>query len=289
MWMQSDYTFASLYFKLLYQLLHVPDFVTEPRGLKIHELQNSSIVLFHPTSNSFFNPKRAIPTRYLAGELLWYFTGRNDLEFISKYSKFWERIANADDTLNSAYGNLLFNEIDHDSFMTQWRWAYNSLSSDKDTRQAVMHFNRPQHQRVGNKDFVCTMYGVFTIRENKLHFTICMRSNDVFLGLTYDLPFFTLLQQQMRNLLLKHFPDLELGHYTHFANSLHMYEKDFEKIKEISDHAFIPKSLPELKEYLVDEQGKPNPALIDIINGKEIETEDELIKWISEHARSETT
>lgn len=34
----------------------------------------------------------------MLGELVWYFTGRDDVEFISKFSSFWERIAMSSDT-----------------------------------------------------------------------------------------------------------------------------------------------------------------------------------------------
>jgi thymidylate synthase len=48
-----------------------------------------------------------------------------------------------------------------------------------------------------------------------------MRSNDVFLGLPYDVFNFTMLQELMAVEL-----GIELGSYIHFAASLHLYETD---------------------------------------------------------------
>ena len=49
--------------------------------------------------------------RYIFGELLWYLSGRNDVKFIKKYSKMWERLSDDGIHNNSAYGNFIFNEL----------------------------------------------------------------------------------------------------------------------------------------------------------------------------------
>lgn len=54
-----------------------------------------------------------------------------------------------------------------------------------------------------------------------------MRSNDIFLGFPYDTFNFTMWQEYVACKL-----NVEIGTYTHIANSLHFYEKDREKIME---------------------------------------------------------
>ena len=70
--------------------------------------------------------------------------------------------------------------------------------------------------------------------DNKLNFYVNMRSNDVWYGLSYDVPFFTTVQKMMLLELKQHYPGLGLGHYVHDSRSLHVYEKDFERIEKIS-------------------------------------------------------
>jgi len=257
-------TFAQLYREALEYIYYTPEYITAPRGLKIHEACNMEFVLADPTSNLFYNPKRSPKFRYLYPELLWYFSGRNDLEFISKYSKFWTNIANEDETVNSAYGHLLFNQKNEHGY-TEYQWAYESLKNDKDSRQAIMRFNKPEHSYEGNKDFVCTLTGIFHIRNNQLNFTTTMRSQDVWFGIIYDIPFYTLLMQQMLNHLKPIYPELQLGTYVHYVMSEHIYEKNFPEVEEMLKYVFDSAGTPTLKENLIRIDGSPSDLLLDAL------------------------
>lgn len=248
--------FSVVYESLLLALLSIPEYASAPRGQKIHEITNCRLVINDPKSCLFTNERRSSQFKYIAAELLWYLSGDKKLDFISKFSKFWKKLENCDSTVNSNYGWLLFYEKYAPVWTTQWQWAYNSLYNDKDTRQAIMHFNLPKHQFLDNKDFVCTMYGDFLIRDNQLHFTIHMRSNDVILGLPTDIPFFCMLQLNMWRLLKeKKYPDLELGTYTHFVNSMHLYERNFALVEEMASEDFKPMELIEGSDNVLDEYG----------------------------------
>jgi thymidylate synthase len=113
---------------------------------------------------------------------------------------------------------------------TPWDWAKQSLIADRDTRQALLRFSLPEHQWIGNKDQTCTLHGLFLIRDNKLNLTITMRSNDLTLGLVYDLPWFVGLLHRMKDELQETYPGLGVGTYTHYVHSLHIYDRDQEKI-----------------------------------------------------------
>lgn len=287
----SGDSFGSVYKQIGEVLLNDPEFITSPRGLKIHEIENAVIEVTDPSTNLFINSARSVPLKYLTGEILWYFSGRNDLEFISRFSNFWKKIANPDGTCNSAYGNLIFSGAEE----SQYYWAYKSLVDDKDSRQSILHFNRPYHQYEGNKDFVCTLVGVFHIRQNKLNFTIDMRSNDIFFGLTFDFPFFTMLQQQMlKHLKATAYPDLQLGTYTHIAHSLHLYEKDFEILKSMLKTNFFYAKTPELEFDLIDVYGKPSKRLLNLVESVEtgIPLDSKALgyleRWLYGNARNET-
>lgn len=229
--------FSDIYHGILYDLMNDYDYQSNPRNLKINEIQNVNIKLNNIYSCLFKNKIRSTPMKYLCAELLWYLSGSNKSDFIIKYSKFWNRILNKDTTINSAYGYLLFTELNKYN-ISQWNWAKNSLLLDKDSRQAILHFNNSNHQYNNNKDFVCTMYGIFNIRNNKLNLTITQRSCDVIKGLTFDLPFFTLLLQLMHYELKQKYNNLEIGYFHHFINSLHAYENDFMLINNMLEHSF---------------------------------------------------
>ena len=245
-------SFCEVYKEALNLLLNNNSYETSPRGFKIKENLNIQFVIQNPSSNLFINSYRGIPLSYLKNELLLYFSGRNDAKGFIAASKFWENIKNGE-FINSAYGKLIFNTYDTslhiNSINTQWEWAKNSLMNDSDTRQAILHFNRPSHQYINNKDFVCTMYGIFHIRNNKLNFSIFMRSQDIRKGTQFDIPFFTLLQQVMLFELrqIEKFKDLTLGEYSHFCNSLHIYQFDFNIAELMLNANWQESKTPEFK------------------------------------------
>jgi len=287
-------TFAEAYELALNSVIHNPEYTSSPRGMKIFEVTDAALVIEDPTFCLYENDRRSSQFKYIAAELVWYFTGRKDANFITPYAKFWNQIANKDGSVNSAYGNLIFSES-NEHYYNQYQWALESLIKDKDSRQAILHFNKPSHQWNGNKDFVCTLNGIFQIRDNKLNFTIDMRSNDLILGTPTDVAFFCLLQMQMLEHLRKYYPELELGTYTHIAHSLHLYERHFDLVSEMLIKSFNPTSFPEMREFLIDPQGQALSGIKeiedemiqcnDVINTSEFTPtpkDDLLHQWISD-------
>lgn len=276
-------TYAKVYSDILRTLSTSSEYITGPRGLQTKEVIDLLAIIENPLENLWQCEARPFPTRYLAGELIWYFGAWNDLDFIKNYSKFWKRIANKDGTLNSAYGHLLFNKLGEQS---QWEWAWSSLMKDQDTRQAIMHFNRPEHQTEGNKDFVCTLVGHFMIRDNKLLFSINMRSSDVIRGLTFDVPYFLLLHQQMWKHLKTKYTDLELGQFRILLNSSHVYQEHYDLIDQMLETGIEEDRLPIIDVDLIDPSGKPNPIWSQLRTDlDEPRTNDKLIQWIKNEAK----
>ena len=278
-------TFADVYQTALGDVLNNPQYITSPRGMKIHEVTDAALVIEDPSFSLYENKRRSSQFKYIGAELVWYFTGRRDTAFISKFAKFWDQIDNGNGTVNSAYGNLIFAEKNQHG-VNQYQWALQSLIEDKDSRQAILHFNTTSHQWKGNKDFVCTLNGVFQIRDNRLNFTIDMRSNDLILGTPTDVAFFCLLQEQMLQHLKKYYPELEMGTYTHIVHSLHIYERHFELIKDMLNHQFEPMSFPLMREFLIDPNGNALDGIkyieTAIIEGSDIPLHDDpLHDWIT--------
>lgn len=203
--------------------------VTQPRDMKVKE-RTVQTLEFNPTEPFANFNKRKFNWKYFAGELAWYLRKDRDVDYIDNFSSMWSTLTNpGTNEINSNYGSLLFND--------QLQWVLDSLKDDKNTRQAIAFLNQPKFQFKGNKDFVCTMYLNFFIRDNKLNMKVQMRSNDIFYGLTFDAPFFAFVHQHMRLWLLETYPDLELGTYYHCADNIHFYERHFELAENIINDA----------------------------------------------------
>lgn len=167
---------------------------------------------------------RDISYPYLFAEAIWYMTGREDVEFIGKFAKLWTQITDDGVTNNSAYGAILFHRYGFD----QVAKVIELLQKDPTSRRAVINFNVPNERVIETKDEVCTVMLQFTVRNHMLDCTAVMRSNDIWYGTPYDVAFFTCLQQYIAHRL-----GVGLGYYTHFATSLHVYERFIPKLREL--------------------------------------------------------
>ena len=238
-------TFADVYEKSMDLLLNNPEYKTRPRGLDIHECLNVGLVIEDPSKNLFKYDDKSLtmPTGYVKKEMCLYLMATDDAQMFAKASSFWNGIKTKQGKINSAYGNLIFNPSLKDG-RSQFDWAFDSLKNDKDSRQSFMRFNNNNHQYDGNKDVPCTFTMSFHIRENKLHATTYMRSNDIIKGTTYDIPSFILFQHLMLLRLREAYPDLKLGTYQHFASSLHLYSSDFELVEKRLSQQIYNNSYP---------------------------------------------
>lgn len=196
--------------------------VDDPNVAK--EIVNANLVLLDPTRNTMCQCLRKMPIRYAIGELLWYDSRNNTAKAIEPFSTFWKRIQNEDGTVNSNYGHCIHDKFDFD----QWNFVKDLLKKDPTSRQAIMHIKEPRNLLVNpTKDVNCTIALQFLIRNGALHMITTMRSNDVWLGLPYDVFNFTCMQIRMAMEL-----GVDIGIYYHNAGSLHLYRHDLEKIEK---------------------------------------------------------
>lgn len=249
------------YLETLKDVFDNPDHISSPRGQLCREKLDYSFRILNPVNTPIqtHDPERnKTIVSYTNKEVELYDSCSNDVEDFAKASKFWRKIANPDGTVNSAYGYLIWKnkshgneKFEHDvlhvgnfnntgpkdlpvaKMRTPWEWAKESLINDKDTRQAILRFSLPEHQWQGNKDQTCTMHGNFLIRDDRLHLSVVMRSNDLFLGLVYDMPWFVSLMDKMVAELRDTYPNLTKGHYTHTVHSMHVYERNKEAIEKM--------------------------------------------------------
>jgi len=146
---------------------------------------------------------------------------------MESYASFWKTIKNeVPPFYNSNYGHYFFQE-------NQFDYVFESLKADKDSRQACIVLNKSHVMLSTSKDKICTYAITFNIRENKLNMIVNMRSNDVISGTSIDANMFSFLYEYLYVKLLEIYPDLEIGIYTHKADSFHIYERNFEIMEGI--------------------------------------------------------
>lgn len=133
---------------------------------------------------------------------------------------------------DGAYGVRAAPQLEH---------VVDRLQKDPDTRQAILVIYAPEdtHSRPSSLDYPCTLTLHFLIRDGKLCLHTCMRSNDIWLGLPYDIFQFTMLQLSVANIL-----GIEVGDYTHVANSLHLYEHNWDAVQSLVHPRILDKGAP---------------------------------------------
>ena len=188
------------------------------------EVLNKQFVLNDLENNVLTLKCRHKAMIYAIGELIWYWSGRNDVDFIDHFSKFWRNISDDGKTANSAYGYIIKYKFGFD----QLECVINELRRNPDSRRAVININTPSMYRMVTRDTQCTMFLHYYIIYNKLCSTATMRSNDFIKGLTFDITYFTELQKYIAHRL-----GLECGTYTHFDTSFHTYDADKELLEKI--------------------------------------------------------
>lgn len=212
-----------------------------PRGMLTKEVTPATIVINNPRKRVIDHPVRKLNYGFMIGELLWILQGKNDLS-ITHYNRQWANFSDDNETLNGAYGQRIFNWDGGDAFLqneeneydlykitvNQFMEVYKRLSADNDSRQGTISMFDPSKDFKETKDVPCTNLMRFTIRNGKLNMMVVMRSNDLWFGTPYDIYNFTVLQEIMAGLL-----GVEVGKYTHVADSLHLYEMHFEKAREL--------------------------------------------------------
>jgi thymidylate synthase len=109
--------------------------------------------------------------------------------------------------------------------------ASNALKANADGRQVVlqiwdakMDFPLDGGEPVAD-DIPCNICSMLKVRNGRLEWSQIMRSNDVFLGLPHNFVQFMTLQEVLAGWI-----GVEPGTYTHFADSLHLYEKDIDNV-----------------------------------------------------------
>ena len=204
---------------------------SSPRGQRTRELLNFHYTL--PPRVRFCSfAARGLKMDYVKQEFLWYLRGDARDISIRKIAKMWDGLIQRDGTINSNYGQYIF--AHDEGGISNFGRAAGTLIEDPDSRRAVImilgnhHLNQPE-----SKDYPCTAYLNFHIRQGKLIMHVRMRSQDAIFGMGNDAPTFSFTHELMWSVLRDHYPGLQLGEYHHTSDSMHIYERHFDMVESI--------------------------------------------------------
>ena len=118
--------------------------------------------------------------------------------------------------MHGAYGPRLFamrGNVDQIASVTKL------LTRRPASRRAVIQLLNAEDVASEHKEIPCTTTLQFHLRDNRLHLSATLRSNDAYFGLPHDVFCFTMLQEMMACRL-----GAELGEYYQYVGSMHFYE-----------------------------------------------------------------
>ena len=208
--------------------------VVRSRGSEQSETLFSSFILADPTKLQILAPARRFSSEYATIDGRWYLSRNPKVNDIGKYAKIWLDIKDSLGEVESNYGTYIFNHT-----LNQWAWVIEELTRDKDSRRATIAINELEHKNRNDKDYPCTHYLHFFIRDDELHMGAYMRSNDAIFGFCNDVYNFCLFQQLMLNELRIYYPNLKLGSYYHSAGSFHVYGRHYKMMDKICDNYYV--------------------------------------------------
>ena len=116
--------------------------------------------------------------------------------------------------------------------LDQINFVIQELKRNPSSRRAVILI-RDVSEDAFSDDPACLQHIQYFIRDNKLHCKVLFRSNDACKANFMNMFALIMLQQKIANYL-----NVEVGTYTHRANSFHCYEQDFDMLKGYCNRIF---------------------------------------------------
>lgn len=198
---------------------------SSPRGLKTKEYLCPTIMVEKPHDCLPTGLGRGVSLKVAAIEAVQLCGAFHDPELMVAASPDFARFREPyTGMMHGAYGRRI---------SVQAAQVVGKLTNDRDSRQAVITLWDPSVDNLGGKkDYPCTISLQFLIRDDKLICVTNMRSNDVWLGLAYDMFQFGQLQWTIANVL-----NCEVGWLVHRPVSLHAYQHNWDGIEDLQQEA----------------------------------------------------
>ncbi|MGR9193132.1 thymidylate synthase [Rhizobium leguminosarum] len=200
-------------------LLNGADVIVKERQTK--ELIARSTRLERPLERYLYVPNRHNDIIAQFAESMWVLAGRNDIAWLKKYLPRAPLFSDDGKTWRGAYGPRLrcWRSVDQIDAVRKL------LLADRTSRQAVMTLFDPALDYEPSKDIPCNNWLGWIIREDRLHMSAALRSNDVWWGFSGANAFeWSILHEMMAYWL-----DAEVGQADYLAMSFHLYSDHFDR------------------------------------------------------------
>jgi thymidylate synthase len=192
------------------------------------ELLHTVISIDDPRERWVLSRHPAINPAFAIAEVVWILAGRNDSAFMNHWNPALPRFAGSGQTYYGAYGYRLRRNLKID----QLERAFSTLNANPSSRQVVLQIwdgtlDLPDVDGTPrDPDIPCNICSMLKVREGRLDWMQVLRSNDLFLGVPHNIVQFTSLQEVIAGWL-----GVELGTYHQLSDSLHVYERDIDAIR----------------------------------------------------------
>jgi thymidylate synthase len=194
--------------------------ITSPRGMETAELLDVILELKDPRDSLPVGVGRGLHLPIALAEAAQVVGATSNPRLLVRVAPGFQQFREPDGTFYGSYGRRIGTQLFH---------VVHKLEEDPDTRQAVITLWNPKlDNELGHLDYPCTVMLQFLVRDGKLILHVTMRSNDVWLGVAYDVFMFTQLQLSVAKAL-----GIPTGPYHHHAVSLHMYARDREAADQL--------------------------------------------------------
>lgn len=214
------------------------------------ELLHATFSIADPRQRWVTNRSPALNPAFAIAEVVWIIKGRQDEPFLTYWNKQMIKFSGEGPNFHGAYGHRLRKNYGVD----QVERAYQILKTNPNTRQLVLQIWDPTKDLPNEEgapraeDIPCNIASLVKVREGRLEWMQVLRSNDFFLGIPHNFVQFTYLQEILAGWL-----GVEVGSYNQISDSLHIYDRDIEKVKtsfpfvveKNCDNLALPKAISE--------------------------------------------
>ncbi|MEV0934310.1 thymidylate synthase [Streptomyces phaeochromogenes] len=202
-----------------------------PRGMATREVLDVHMRLTQPRARLLYAPPaRILNPAFAVAETIWHLSG-SDASWIFDYNAQLRKYTD-DGVLRGAYGPRMRNWA---GTVDQLHRVVEILTEDPDSRRALIQLYDPARDAAGHRDVPCTLGFAFHLRAGRLHMSTTMRGQDVWIGMPYDLFFYTVLHELVAGWL-----GAELGDFHHYVGSLHIYERHLDQAEHLTSLTASP-------------------------------------------------
>lgn len=201
------------------------------RGSAMLEARTPVLFQLHnPGRNLCTLAERELNPWVALAEFPWLLAGRNDLAWLRPYLP--RAVDFSDDglTWRAGYGPRLreWNGADQLQFVIQ------ELKENPESRRAVISLWDPETDtKPGSRDYPCSNWLHFQLRDGLLELSVTMRSNDLIWGFSgVNVTNFCFLQRYVASQIGR-----PVGQYFHLASNLHVYPRHFDMLTALVKRA----------------------------------------------------